>query len=1304
MSSKIVSVSLQSCDRDYGCFPEPNDYEIDLGVRLKRVKELKLGSVEMPMGQYTIDEGCDTLHFDEGFRVDVGEAVEVAGVERIFNHQLVLEETMASTGTTRSFVLTVPAWLNEIEVGSPGTTTYSTVDGAPHGLEGYGSWRETNPDAPPVTPAAMCAYPALHFDDANDVRVLNESTFSIIRTDKLLENDRACVERGFLNGPALLRTELASLLTHLAGLQPTVNRYEFAFEGGRYVVRSRGSASVSLHRAPSTRSIGALMGFGICHGIKAHSRDQIFGGTPGSFVASLDEGMYDPTQLAACLGSRMSWGALRASESETAWGAQEVVGALGFCDSAGQSHAICLRGGRYFPETLAQALEYRLDRLDVEGVWHSSIGANVYGPTSDGVRSSHDFVGKVKYTVEFRDGRFRFAAARILEAQYTAPASIVPVSSIPTTFGLHFDPSKLPAASEIPSSCDVAAELLGFSVNCQYSGRSEYEGEVVSLPSMPNPLSGGPKNSAGRQPFHPAAQRYPRLAYQMSGTRPNTRRFRVCGEFAAPDQREMQDASATGRSATFEIASVGARGGVRSLNVRTGGSGFVVGEHVDLTSTFGSGAVARVTTLASSGSGVVSSVSVVSPGVGYRERTIVSGRRAPLLGRVRCVSGSNDSAGHTVVVCSNAATEALPRMAGGLSGAGGSEMLGNPRNASRDWRTTTAPLGFAPGDVVRLRTSALSAGGRAQTCGRGLTIAPTSVDALGGIQTVSVASGGEGYEPYDILAVQGQSSGGGRGAILRVGESGTSSLEVLVPGIGYAASQTYGVTTADDGTQIVPRTPTGLEVGEDLKVLKGGSGYVADMLVGTDAWAALVGCALRGAVASGLEIDVDGDGFASVTAGGVDHHIGGQVWVEQGDRMLQIGCVHASSGAVASGAAIADDGLRVAAAGVDHDVGGALWDRRGARYAVTACDRSTGALSMGLVMRVSGVDAEGKITAAAIADGSQGGYEVGDSALLVGGNNDASVRITQTGLCGEVLGASIESQGSGYTTGRRYETSSVRRVQDGGSTTSAAAASPLSALLGQSLPSGAHSPTALRLLAGEGGAASPRSMVVETLEDSIEQNAVVVEVVPAGENDAASRSSHPFVMKEPTAAYASTTRDGSALRLRVSNYSIFDRPGNVRLLSASSSPRFNLLVEGEAFEHTQRACARHLPRSIASRIGVLRDCIGAPEAIAQAQWNLDPWPYMLMRILDSSYKAANNLHMIRGQATPEVLAKLIISSPFTSVHAQLKDMGCGGYRDFGKVRIQFLNPDGSLVRFYGREHSLSLCFVIDSDDVMKPCI
>ena len=224
---------------------------------------------------------------------------------------------------------------------------------------------------------------------------------------------------------------------------------------------------------------------------------------------------------------------------------------------------------------------------------------------------------------------------------------------------------------------------------------------------------------------------------------------------------------------------------------------------------------------------------------------------------------------------------------------------------------------------------------------------------------------------------------------------------------------------------------------------------------------------------------------------------------------------------------------------------------------------------------------------------------------------------------------------------------------------------------------GLYAPTALRRVAAGGPSdGDPSSdavvaMVVERKSETLEQNAVVVGVVEAGENAAASRAAHPFVQKEPTSAYATKSADGSALRLRVAGFAAFCGPDNVRLVAAASSARFELLVEGG--EHTQRSCAQHLPRSVSSRVGVLRDCVGSPTLLAHAQWNLDPWPYMLVRIIDTAPKAAINIHTVRGNTTPEVLAKLIVSSPYSSAHAQLMDMGCGGYRDFGRIRIQFLH-------------------------------
>jgi hypothetical protein len=70
----------------------------------------------------------------------------------------------------------------------------------------------------------------------------------------------------------------------------------------------------------------------------------------------------------------------------------------------------------------------------------------------------------------------------------------------------------------------------------------------------------------------------------------------------------------------------------------------------------------------------------------------------------------------------------------------------------------------------------------------------------------------------------------------------------------------------------------------------------------------------------------------------------------------------------------------------------------------------------------------------------------------------------------------------------------------------------------------------------------------------------------------------------------------------------------------------------------------------------------------------------------------------RGKETPDLLAKLIINQGayVVSVKQQVLAMNCGGLRDFKKLRVQLLRPDGTRYPHHGLENDMNLLFVFQS--------
>lgn len=229
MSAKMVSVTVSSEQRDRAAWPDASDFVVDLGRTIERVKEVRLGTIEMPGGaaQMTVeDDWNDKVHFSEGWRVDTGEAPTAVVIDggnfeedasvsfdadhatrfgyprnapALYNHQLVIAQAdeHGRYPPRLNLVLTVPAWLTEVrreqvadhyEVDPE--TVFETVRGGrlgvlgaqseekvpvPHGLADYQAYKASRPDAPSAVSAAMCTFADIHFDDPDDVTVVSES-------------------------------------------------------------------------------------------------------------------------------------------------------------------------------------------------------------------------------------------------------------------------------------------------------------------------------------------------------------------------------------------------------------------------------------------------------------------------------------------------------------------------------------------------------------------------------------------------------------------------------------------------------------------------------------------------------------------------------------------------------------------------------------------------------------------------------------------------------------------------------------------------------------------------------------------------------------------------------------------------------------------------------------------------------------------------------------------------------------------------------------------------------------------------
>ena len=114
--------------------------------------------------------------------------------------------------------------------------------------------------------------------------------------------------------------------------------------------------------------------------------------------------------------------------------------------------------------------------------------------------------------------------------------------------------------------------------------------------------------------------------------------------------------------------------------------------------------------------------------------------------------------------------------------------------------------------------------------------------------------------------------------------------------------------------------------------------------------------------------------------------------------------------------------------------------------------------------------------------------------------------------------------------------------------------------------------------------------------------------------------------------------------------------------------------------------------SLAQRLGIPRMRLsGSNFYLFAGQFNFDPVPYIMMFVDAGNRTQPQELHQHQSiSKTP--LAKLIMQTPFTITRSQTMEL-VGDYGTVKQLQVEFRNPDGSLVNFHGREHSITIGFV-----------
>lgn len=115
--------------------------------------------------------------------------------------------------------------------------------------------------------------------------------------------------------------------------------------------------------------------------------------------------------------------------------------------------------------------------------------------------------------------------------------------------------------------------------------------------------------------------------------------------------------------------------------------------------------------------------------------------------------------------------------------------------------------------------------------------------------------------------------------------------------------------------------------------------------------------------------------------------------------------------------------------------------------------------------------------------------------------------------------------------------------------------------------------------------------------------------------------------------------------------------------------------------------------------------LGIPSAdmyVSPFTWNLLPPDYIMIVIKSNCLTQDTHTHSFRRESFP-IFAKLLVTSPYVNISEELHFTTFAGHARFNSMKIEFVNPDGTLVQFNGRPHSYTLLFTVDQDDAVLPC-
>lgn len=212
-------VCIDSRNRDLTLYPDANDFRLDINFsRGLPVTRISLGSIELPLPQYIIEEEWSNIYLSEGFALIVNS-----------ENDLCMREFSVREWDGSIARAVLPIWLNPLvsidQIGN--TAVFTTL--FEHGLDLRGEWDWGSPIQIVSTnlPPSVSALPL----DNPNLTILSPTTFSLSNVPGgvvLVPN------QGYLHAPAIANpAKLASMVSAGLNMSSTNLSYVMEYVGER---------------------------------------------------------------------------------------------------------------------------------------------------------------------------------------------------------------------------------------------------------------------------------------------------------------------------------------------------------------------------------------------------------------------------------------------------------------------------------------------------------------------------------------------------------------------------------------------------------------------------------------------------------------------------------------------------------------------------------------------------------------------------------------------------------------------------------------------------------------------------------------------------------------------------------------------------------------------------------------------------------------------------------------------------------------------------------------------------------------